>query len=589
MSGKQSNLLLPLYYVTRQTRSKFLNERSLIYLIILTSLLSIYIIFKNLPAGTQNDVHMEQIFIPQIKNDNRKLIHNNDLNLQDDFHIHRGPDLNIENKKFEESDHANNHDDNESNKNMDQPKIDETIDSDALYKRNYVKEMTLHAWNGYKKYAWGQNELKPISKRGHSSGIFGGSGGSQLGASLVDALDTLYIMGFKEEFNLGKDWIVNNLNLNINVEFSAFEVNIRFIGGLLSLYALSGEKVFLEKAQEIADLFLPIFDSPTGIPYSLYNPRMKKKKNYQWAAGSCSILAEFGSLSLEFTYLSDMTGNEIYKQKIDKIFKVLDKANKKGVYYNYMNPKTGHWCNSDASLGALADSFYEYLLKLWVYGNKKDDKLLKTYLTAMEAAKSKLIGRSKEGLVFAGEYSGGRLAYKMGHLACFTGGMFALTAMKVDSLSTSEREDYKKLAADITHTCHESYIRTPTHIGPESFHFNSGNEAVALSSNERYYILRPEVVEAYFYMWRLTKDNKYREWAWDAIQSIEKYCRTDSGYTGLRNVYDENSQKDDVQQSFFFAETLKYLYLIFCDDDVIPFDKYVFNTEAHPILIKKSP
>ena len=75
--------------------------------------------------------------------------------------------------------------------------------------------MTLHAWNGYKTFAWGKNELKPISKRGHSAGIFGGGGGNDLGASIVDALDTLYIMGFEKEFADGKDWIVKNLNLNI--------------------------------------------------------------------------------------------------------------------------------------------------------------------------------------------------------------------------------------------------------------------------------------------------------------------------------------------------------------------------------------
>ena len=92
-------------------------------------------------------------------------------------------------------------------------------------------------------------------------------------------------------------------------------------------------------------------------------------------------------------------------------------------------------------------------------------------------------------------------------------------------------------------------------------------------------------MEAYFYLWRMTKDPKYRDWAWDAVQAIEKHCKTDSGYSGIRNVYDQNPQKDDVQQSFFFAETLKYLFLIFSDDEAMPFDKYVLNTEAHPFLI----
>ncbi len=236
-------------------------------------------------------------------------------------------------------------------------------------------------------------------------------------------------------------------------------------------------------------------------------------------------------------------------------------------------------------MGALADSFYEYLLKLWIYGKKKDDKLLAMYLKAMDTARTKLIGKSIAGLTFAGEYQNGNLIYKMGHLACFSAGMFALTAMEVNTLSAKEKQSYKQLAIDITNTCHESYIRTATHIGPETFHFDTGNEAVAKSDNEKYYILRPEVVEAYFYLWRLTKDNKYREWAWDAAQAIEKHCKTESGYSGIKNVYEQEPRKDDVQQSFFFAETLKYLFLIFSDDDQLPFDKFVLNTEAHPFLI----
>lgn len=89
-------------------------------------------------------------------------------------------------------------------------------------------------------------------------------------------------------------------------------------------------------------------------------------------------------------------------------------------------------------------------------------------------------------------------------------------------------------------------------------------------------------------MWRMTKEQKYRDWAWDAAEAIEQHCRVESGgYSGLKDVRFANSLKDDVQQSFFFAETLKYLYLIFSDDDILPLDKYVFNTEAHPFLIKK--
>ena len=92
-----------------------------------------------------------------------------------------------------------------------------------------------------------------------------------------------------------------------------------------------------------------------------------------------------------------------------------------------------------------------------------------------------------------------------------------------------------------------------------------------------------EVIESYFVLWRTTKDQKYRDWAWEAFQAIEKHCRVADGYSGIKNVNQVPVVHDDTQQSFFLAETLKYLYLTFSDDDVIPLDDYVFNTEAHPL------
>jgi len=92
-------------------------------------------------------------------------------------------------------------------------------------------------------------------------------------------------------------------------------------------------------------------------------------------------------------------------------------------------------------------------------------------------------------------------------------------------------------------------------------------------------------VESLFVLWRTTGDNIYREWGWQIFQALKKYCRHDNGYTGLRDVRRVPPQRDDVQQTFFLAETLKYLYLLFSPNDLIPLDQYVFNTEAHPFPV----
>ncbi|TKS67728.1 Mannosyl-oligosaccharide 1,2-alpha-mannosidase IB [Collichthys lucidus] len=462
------------------------------------------------------------------------------------------------------------------------------------------RDMMKHAWDSYRQYGWGHNELKPLAKKGHSTNIFehhtpfkldwtvlhqarieqsslhalllslkltrekrrGQNGNSQLGATIVDALDTLYIMGLHDEFKDGQEWIEQNLDFGVNAEVSVFEVNIRFIGGLLAAYYLSGQEVFKMKAVQLAEKLLPAFNTPTGIPWAMVNLKSGVGRNWGWASAGSSILAEFGTLHMEFVHLTYLTGNPAYYQKVMHIRKLLAKMDRpNGLYPNYLNPRTGRWGQHHTSVGGLGDSFYEYLLKAWLMSDKTDTEARKTYDDAIE---------------------NGHLERKMGHLACFAGGMFALGA---DGSPDDKAGHYLQLGAEIAHTCHESYDRTVLKLGPEAFKFDSGLEAVAVRQNEKYYILRPEVIETYWYMWRFTHDPKYRQWGWEAAQAIDKYCRVSGGFSGVKDVYSSNPTYDDVQQSFFLAETLKYLYLLFSSDDLMPLESWVFNTEAHPLPV----
>nr|CAH7746703.1 unnamed protein product [Callosobruchus chinensis] len=421
-------------------------------------------------------------------------------------------------------------------------------------KRDKVKEMMKHAWGNYVRYAWGKNELRPVSKRGHSASIFGAM---PLGATILDGLDTLYVMGLDTEFKQARDW---------TSDVSVFEVNIRFVGGLLACFALTGDVTFRDKAQQIADKLLPAFDTPTGIPNALVNFKTGNSKNYYWASGGSSILSEFGTLHLEMAYLSDVTGNPIYRNKVDHIRKVLQELEKpNGLYPNYLNPKTGKWG------------------QLWLQTNKEDNEARQMFDDAMQAVFQHMLRTSPSGLTYFAELKFDRLDHKMDHLSCFSGGLLGLASK---TLKNDQSQRYMEVAKQITNTCHESYARANTKLGPEAFRFTEGAEARALKTSEKYYILRPEVIESYFYMWRLTKDNKYRDWGWEAVQALEKYCRVPGGYTGIKNVYAEEPQQDDVQQSFFLAETLKYLYLLFSDDNILSLDEWVLNTEAHPLPIK---
>lgn len=451
--------------------------------------------------------------------------------------------------------------------------------------KNFVRDMMKHAWRGYAKYAWGHNELRPVSLEPHSDSIFGSE---KMGATIVDAIDTLYIMNLHEEYLAARTWIEENLNFKkFDADLSVFETNIRYVGGLLSIYALTKDQMFLFKAIDIADKLLPAFDTPSGIPYSNINLRTGYARNHDWAYSS-AILSEFGSMHLEFIYLSHVTGDPKYKDKVMKVREVIKNAVPRtdGLYNNYINTDTGQWIArpTHVSIGALGDSFYEYLIKSYVQSDGNDVEAYNLYIDAMNAYENKLTFTSNQTkLVYFAELKDTYINHKMDSLACFTGGMLALGAHK-------SREPIKShhmtLASGIADTCHESCVRTKSHLCPETFVFSNRVEAVAFGLGDKYYILRPEILETYFYMWRYTHEQKYRDWAWDIVEALEKYCKSEAGYSGLRNVYIP-AIKDNVQQSFFLAETLKYLYLTFSDDNLISLNDWVFNTEAHPLPILK--
>uniref|UniRef100_A0A8C7GDV6 alpha-1,2-Mannosidase n=1 Tax=Oncorhynchus kisutch TaxID=8019 RepID=A0A8C7GDV6_ONCKI len=347
------------------------------------------------------------------------------------------------------------------------------------------------------------------------------------------------------------------------------------------------KEMFKRKVMVLGEKLLPAFNTPTGIPRGVINLGSGTSWSWGWASAGSSILAEFGTLHLEFVHLSELSNNDIYTEKVMNIRKLLNKIEKPhGLYPNFLSPVSGNWVQHHVSIGGLGDSFYEYLIKSYLMSDKTDEEAKKMYYSALEAIEANLVQKSPGGLTYMAEWRGGILDHKMGHLACFSGGMVVIGA---DDGAPEKRQHYLDLAAEITHTCHESYSRSATKLGPEAFRFDGGAEATATRLSDRYYILRPEVIESYMYMWRLTHDPKYREWGWEAVEALEQHCRVEAGFSGIRDVYAQTVSHDNMQQSFFLSETLKYLYLLFSDDDLLPLEDWVFNTEAHPLpVVRKS-
>jgi mannosyl-oligosaccharide alpha-1,2-mannosidase len=450
-------------------------------------------------------------------------------------------------------------------------------------RRTRVREAIKFAYGNYEKYAMGADELKPVSGSA-KNWVEGG-----MAMTIVDSLDTLYIAGLSDEFERATKYIKTMKPFNqIHSTVSVFETNIRIVGGFLSAYDLSGDPIFLKRAQEMADILLTAYDNSTGVFAGTVNLNRGGGENVYGSV----CLAEIGSMQLEMRRLSILTGNRTYDDKVTKTMEILKKyAPKDGLYGEDFDPRAGQFFGT-IKLGGRADSFYEYLLKQWLLTGKTQEMYLEMYQQSLQGIMTKMIDdfdSNNPPVSFIKELQYGRQVQRVEHLACFAAGMFALGELnEVSKLAPwymrLNSTYVMKVAKQLGTACYESYKASATGIGPEAFNYDPATGAI---TGDGYYILRPETVESLFYLYRITGDTKYQEYAWDIFTHIEKFCKVEKGYSGLHSVNSPGSYNDN-QESFFIAETLKYLYLTFSSNDVIPLDRYVFNTEAHPLLRTKS-
>ncbi|CAG8491029.1 16214_t:CDS:2 [Cetraspora pellucida] len=457
-----------------------------------------------------------------------------------------------------------------------------------------VKQAFKHAWDGYVRDAWGNDEYHPISHRGSNLSRSG------IGFTIVDSLDTLLLMELKDEYEYARNWVANSLDFSIDGEVNVFETTIRVLGGLLSAYHLSGnDMLYLAKAVDLGDRLLGAFSSPSGIPYASVNLATREGIVAHFNGGASST-SEATTLQLEFKYLSYISDNYVYWDKSQNIMLTVDNLKKyDGLVPIYLSPNDGKFWGGRITLGARGDSYYEYLLKQFIQTSYTEYFYRRMYDEAIKGVKTHLIDYSyPSGLLYIGELSGSgddNLSPKMDHLVCFMGGSLALGATKgrkvydiQDDMSDNDLEDLD-IGKELTKTCVEMYLSTNTGLAPEIAYFSTSEDAttdIIIKPLDSHNLLRPETVESLFILWRLTGDVQYRHWGWKIFQAFEKYAKLDEGgYTSLDDVTIVPPERRDKMETFWLAETLKYFYLLFGPDDLIPLDKYVFNTEAHPFPI----
>ncbi|KAL2119616.1 hypothetical protein VTJ04DRAFT_6577 [Mycothermus thermophilus] len=517
-----------------------------------------------------------------------------------------------------------------------------------------VRQAFRVSWDGYYKHAFPHDSLRPVTNS-YADDRNG------WGASAIDALSTALVMG---------EWEVAGQILEYvpRIDFdrtggdgeevvSVFETTIRYLGGLLSAYDLltgplktkyrppsSLVDSLLTQAVRLANNLAIAFDTPSGIPdnHVYLSPPRK-------AGSTFTSLATAGTLVLEWTRLSDLTNNSLYASLAQRAEEHLlhpkpsfSSSNDDGdglaeaepfpgLLGSHIRLSDGLFLDNHGSWGGGADSFYEYLLKTYIYSPSRFSVYKSRWLAAAESSAKHLVSHpaSRPDLTFLAGWQGRKLRFASQHLACFHAGNFILGGLVLD------KPRLVRLGLDLVEGCHATYAATATGIGPESFAWRDAAEAAAdaqtssSSSNSSSsssssedapppsspplsnpppslstttsggfwilnptYLLRPEVIESYYHAYRATADPKYQDWAWAAFTAVNRTCRAGSGYSAVRDVNAPGGGGYlDFQESFWFAEVLKYAYLIFAEEEEWQVkgpgmkNGWLFNTEAHPVRV----
>ncbi|EKM50182.1 glycoside hydrolase family 47 protein [Phanerochaete carnosa HHB-10118-sp] len=480
-----------------------------------------------------------------------------------------------------------------------------------------VKEAFVHAYRGYQQHAASSDELLPITNT--SSNHFNG-----WGLQLIDALDTMWIMGLRDDFQDAMPLVAAMTFHLPDTEYAPFfETVIRYLGGLLSAHALSGEPALLARADDLGKMLLPVFKTPHGLPMYAVNTVTGATR----AGWSSEVLwAEALSCQLEYKYLAHLTGRQEYFDHVEHIIDIMQAAKiKDGMFPTKWNMQSGKPSNDQFSVGAFADSAHEYLLKQWLLTSRSETKAMKLYLKAASGILNHLLYLTpNRQLLYVTDTSGTNAtpSHTFEHLSCFLPGLLALGAHTLP-LSEDDKELHNWAAQGLAYTCWITYADHATGLGPDEMLMEDWDDDPT-GANGRWidhvkqwkregspggvppglrevqtrkhterdynaskggYFLRPESVESFYLLWRLTRDETWRERGWAVFESIEREAKTPSGYASLSSVEISPAHKKNEMPSFFMAETLKYLYLLFREEDVIPLNQWVFNTEAHPLPI----
>ena len=416
-----------------------------------------------------------------------------------------------------------------------------------------IRDEFLHAWAGYRYVAWGYDEYRPLSLKPADFFIDGHS----FGLSIIEALDTLYVMGLDHELDLCVRWLSANLNFDVDGDVQMFEAVIRMVAGLIAGYYATGERFMLDGARDLADRLLPCFTkSPSGAPYRYANLKTGAVRDPK------NVLAEIGSNVLEFGDLSRLTGDPKYLNASMRAFKtVIDKRSPLNLLATNFDIEKGDFSDpEDVAPDEPVDSFYEYLWGGWqMLGIPQTRDWYRMLTDAV--------------LKYKVTHAHGRLWFK--DVDYRTGQPIANT--KVTELSSFYAELLAK-GGDrrVGAAFYDSWtaVLDRYELIPEEIDY------ATLAITSPVYGLRPEYANSAFDLWFLTHDEKYKRTAYEYFLALRKNCRVEHGYTTLKDVRTRPMTLGDHFPAYSFSENFKYLYLMFADSPRFDARRYYCNTEG---------
>ncbi|MFF7725194.1 glycoside hydrolase family 47 protein [Streptomyces sp. NPDC008001] len=425
-------------------------------------------------------------------------------------------------------------------------------------KAQEIRAEFLHAWEGYKRFAWGHDEVQPVSGRHRE--FFARN--HPVGLSIIEAVDTLHLMELDAEVDRCVGWIKDRLDFDVDADFQVFEAAIRLVGGLLSAYLATGERELLHRCTDLADRLLPAFTaSPTGMPYRYVNLRTGR------VSGATLPVAEIGTNVLEFGTLSRLTGDARYRRAADGALRaVVRRRSSLDLLATRMNVETGRWADRESiAVNPPADSFYEYLWGAWeMFGDADCRNWFRMFTDAMRRHQAERVDD--------------RLWFK--HVDFRTGELISRRASSL-SVAVLPVGGANELAAD--HYRSWTAVLDKYEIVPEEIDYSSLR---ALSPRND---LRPEYANCAFQLYWRTGDPYYRTTAWRYFRNLRTHHRVPGGYTVLTDVTKRPMAKGDHCPAYVFAENFKWLYLTFADPPRFDYDRGYLSTEGKVLAGFRKP